>query len=433
MIATTSAVRQRTNRCILIGLLTAVGAGGLAWGVWEFANSRRWLDQAIEYADAGELDLAAGRIRAGLATDPGNDAARLLLAQIILKRPSSGSDSMEESRVQSGAEALDQLREVQPSNPRMAVTYQLCLGNALNRLARFDDAEAAWLEALRLDTMAPEAGFNLLNLYYKEARDEDARRLALRLVEIEPDAHDRALLLLELVRPDARPPAPGAICKAFEPAVKMHPDEYHCALALGLALVRAGQVEKGIDQLERTAGDHPDRAEAWDCLLLGLDESGQPDRMEEVMSRVPASQSDSPRLLKHRGRVAQAFNRWKEAVDLYRIARAAEPYNRAVEFRLSRALRHVGQNDEANRIELRVRQRDVAIQELRPLFDEATSTLGPGVHRQPDLCRRIAEARERMQLPDEARAWHQLALSHDPTNESSKAALVRLEREGGRQ
>ena len=60
---------------------------------------------------------------------------------------------------------------------------------------RFDEAEAAWLEALRIDPTAPEVGWNLLALYYVQGREEEARRLALRLYRVEPDPHDRASLL----------------------------------------------------------------------------------------------------------------------------------------------------------------------------------------------------------------------------------------------
>ena len=38
----------------------------------------------------------------------------------------------------------------------------------------------------------------------------------------------------------------------------------------------------------------------------------------------------------------------------------------------------------------------------------------------------MAQLRERMQLPDEARAWHKLALEADPNNAASLAAMTRL-------
>ena len=311
----------------------------------------------------------------------------------------------------------------------MAVTLHLCRGNALDRLLRFDEAEAAWLEALKVDPTAPEVGWNLLHLYYLQGREEEARRLALRLYRVEPDPHDRVLLLLELLRPDARPPAPGSIIKLFEPVVRHNPGDLHSAMALGLAQTRAGKVEEGIDQLRRVVQTHPDRVEAWDCLLTGLDESGQVDVMEEELERLPAASSPSRRDCSSIGpgspRAAAVGRRPSTSTA---APRAAEPYNRVVEYRLSRALRHIGETAEAERIEQRVRRRDVAIQEIRPLYDQATETPGLGTRPHLELYQQIADVRERMQLPDEARAWHQLVLADDPKNEVSLAALSAWER-----
>jgi Flp pilus assembly protein TadD len=426
MISPEGSARQRFVRRVLTWLAASLGIGGLAWGAWESLRPRPSLGEAIELADAGSFEEAEAKVRACLTEGRDRDAAHLLLAQILLRRPSPPSAPGEPRGSGSAEMALDHLRQVRPLNTRMAVTLHLCRGMALDRLLRFDDAEAAWLEALKVDLTAPEVGWNLLRLYYLQGREEEARRLALRLFRAEPDPHDRVMLLLELLRPDARPPAPGSIVKLFTPVVRRHPDALQSAMALGLAQTRAGEVEEGIDQLRRVVQAHPDRVEAWDCLLTGLDESGQIDVMEEELERLPAALSESGRLSKHRARVAQDGERWKEAVALYRRARAAEPYNRVVEYRLSRALRHVGETAEAEQIEQRVRRRDIAIQEIRPLYDQATEIRGLGTRPLPELYQRIADVRERMQLPDEARAWHRLVVESDPKNQASLAALARL-------
>jgi tetratricopeptide (TPR) repeat protein len=416
----------RSIRRVLTGLMVCLGVGVLGWVAWQSLRWRPRLAEAIALADAGRLDQAEAKLRARLAVDPDDSATELLLAQLALKRTESPASQAGRTRADWAQLALDHLQRVRPSNPRMAVTFQLCRGRALDYLLRFDEAEAAWLEALKLDPTAPEAGWHLLNLYYLQGREEEARRLALRLVAVEPDPHDRVLLLLELVKSDARPPAPGSIVKVFEPAVRQHPQDLHSALALGLARVRSGQVEAGIDELRRVVQIHPEQVEAWDCLLTALDESGQIDIMEEERERLPAALAEAPKLWKHQARVAQGSNRWQEAVDLYRLAQAAEPYNRAVEYRLSRALRHDGATAEADWIEQRLRRRDLAIQEVRPLYDQATATPGLGSRPLWDLYQRIAAARERMQLPEEARAWHRLVLRDDPQNAVSRAALKRL-------
>ncbi len=426
MSSTSRSGRKPIIRHVLTALTLALGVGGLGWGARQSLRSSSSLDEAIGLAGAGRLAEAEAKVRARLAADPDASAAHLLLAQIILKRPDPPSEPSKRGPSPSGQEALDHLDRVRPQNPSMAVVFHLCRGDALNRLMRFDEAEAAWLQALEIDPTAPEAGWNLLTLYYVQGREEESRRLVLRLYRVEPDTHDRASLLLELLRRDVRTPAPASIEKILEPVLRHNPGDLYSGVAMGLALIRANKVEMGIEQLRRVVQTHPDRVEAWNGLLTGLDESGQVDSMEEELERLPAAVSVAPRLLKHRARIAQDANRWKEAVDLFRRARADEPYNRVVEYRLSRALRHVGETAEAARIEERVHSRETAIQELRPLFDQAVATrdLGTGPHQH--LYQRIALAREHMQLPEEASAWHRLVLANDPKNEVSLAAVARL-------
>jgi tetratricopeptide (TPR) repeat protein len=431
MSPTRNAARERIIRHVLTGLTLTLGVGALGWGAWQWLRSSPSLDEAIGQADAGRLDEAEVKVRARLAADPDDGAAHLLFAQIILKRPDPPCTPAERRPSPAGQLAMEHLDRVRPRNPSMSVIFHLCRGNALNRLMRFDGAEAAWLEVLGIDPTAPEAGWNLLTQYYVQGREEEARRLALQLYRVEPDPHDRAYLLLELLRRDARPPAPGSIEKLFGPVIRSNPGDLHSGLAMGLALTRSNKVEAGIDQLRRVVQTHPDRVEAWDGLLTGLDESGQVDVMEAELERLPTALSEAPPLLKHRARVAQGGSRWREALDLYRRALTAEPYHRVVEYRLSRALRHVAETAEADRIERRIRRRDLAIQELRPLYEQATATPDLGIRPHPELYQRIADARERMQLPEEAGAWHRLVLGNDPKNEVSLAALARLGDEGG--
>jgi hypothetical protein len=68
----------------------------------------------------------------------------------------------------------------------------------------------------------------------------------------------------------------------------------------------------------------------------------------------------------------------------------------------------------------------VAIQELRPLFDQVTASNDLQVRNHAALYQRIAETRERMQLTEEACAWHRLVLQSEPQNQVSLAALARL-------
>jgi tetratricopeptide (TPR) repeat protein len=401
--------------------VVAVGLGG-----WRAPRSRPSLDEAIRLVEAGRLDEAEANLTPWLSSDSDDGAAHLLLAQVILKRPEPTGPASGRRPSPAAQAALDALDRVHPRNPTMAAAFHLFRGDALNRLLRLDEAEAAWLEALKVDARAPECGWHLLSLYYAQGRKEDHRRLAMRLYEVEPDLRDRVLLLLERVRPDARPPAPESVVNIFEPVVRHRPGEFRSALALGLALTRASRIDAGIDQLRRVVQTHPESVEAWDGLLTALDESGQIDVLKDEVERLPSAVSGAPRLAKHRARIAQGCNRWAEAVDLYDQARTAEPGNRVVEYRLGTALRRVGRAAEADRIDRRLRRRDLAIEELRPLYEQAATIPDLGIRPHAGLYQKIAAARELMDLPEEAAAWHRLVLGNDPQDEASRAALARL-------
>ena len=158
----------------------------------------------------------------------------------------------------------------------------------------------------------------------------------------------------------------------------------------------------GIEQLRRVVQIHPDRVEAWDGLLTGL-----VSRAKSIAWKKKWSDSQRPwpvaDAAQTSGQDRQDANRWKEAVDLFRRARAEEPYNRVVEYRLSRALRHAGEAAEAGRIEERRSQPgDGPHRSCGPLFDQAVAIPDLGIGPHQVLYQRIAASREQMQLPEEA-------------------------------
>jgi Flp pilus assembly protein TadD len=215
---------RRRVRPFLALLTCALALGAFGFASWGYLHARRsLLDEAVAFAEAEKLDQAESKVRAYLESDPDRDAAQLLLAQIILERSTASSTEDRERSAEAAQEALEHLSRVHPYNPRMTIAFQLGCGRAFDRLMRFDEAEAAWLEALKVDPTAPKAGLNLVNLYYLQGREEEARRLVLRLFPVELDPHDRIQLLLELVKMDARPPAPGSLVRGFEPVLRQRP------------------------------------------------------------------------------------------------------------------------------------------------------------------------------------------------------------------
>ncbi len=399
---------------------------GLAAVAWSFLRPRPDTESAIPLAEAGRFDEAEAIVRAALKEEPGRPSANLLMAQILLNRPAPSEDEGGETALATGRDALAHIDRIDHPPTSMRPLIPLWRGKALFRLGRLDEAEAAWVETLRIDPTSPEAGWGLLEIYYLETRTEDARRLALRLYEVEPDARDRVQLLLELVRQDAQPPAPGWLVQWFEPVVRRNPGGLGPSLALGLALVRNGELDRGPDLLRRAVEDHPSSPTAWEAWLTGLDDAGEIDDLGLALGRLPMRLAAEPRFARFHGRVAQERQDWATAAREYRRGLRAEPLDPKLRYRLARALQRIGATAEAEPLDRSYQAYQAALAEVRPLYVEANAIKDLGVEPRPDLYRRLADLRERMSLRDEARAWYLLALSDQPDDPVSRAAVERL-------
>jgi tetratricopeptide (TPR) repeat protein len=213
----------------------------------------------------------------------------------------------------------------------------------------------------------------------------------------------------------------------FGPMAREHPENLALNLTLGQALVRDSRGEEGIRVLEAAVRRFPDSAEAWDAWLTGLSGAFRPDRLAEEFARLPRSMADDPRFAEHEGMVAQNARDWARAVRAFRRATSFEPYNGILWYRLRGALRQVKEREELDRVNRWYTSFEEAFKAMRPLYHEAVGVPTLGVSPHPELYQRIADLRERMGRPDEARAWHRLVLRDDPADANSLAALRRLQ------
>ena len=214
----------------------------------------------------------------------------------------------------------------------------------------------------------------------------------------------------------------------FEPVVRRNPGELGPALALGLALVRDGDLDRGLDLLRRAAEEHPENPRALEAWLTGLDDGGQIDDLGAALGRIPPALAADLRFARFRGRVAQERQDWRAAAWEFRLALRHDPHDAKLRYRFARALRQVGAKAEAEPLEREHQAYQAAVNEARPLYEEVNAIKTLGVEPHPDLCRRLADHRERMGQPDEARAWYRLVLADRPDDPAARAALERLGR-----
>jgi tetratricopeptide (TPR) repeat protein len=401
-------------RNVLAVLSVLVATGALAAWRWCQAPPDKTAIGAL--AREGQFDRAQQLMTRYLQAFPGDDRARLMMAQFAMDRPDAQPQL-----------ALDHLARIRTSSPREAAVVRFSVGKANYQRKRYDLAETCWNEALELDPTVPEAGWALVDLLDFEGRPEEAHRLGMRLFEVEPDPRDRVRLLLEMSRLDIDQVAPGSVVQVFEPVWRQHPAYRPLALALGLALVRNSQSAAGIEVLREVLERHPDSAEAWDGWLTGLDEGHEPHRLAQEFARLPQSLAALPRFARHEGNVAQGAHDWPRAVKAYRRAFAFEPYSGVVLYQLRMALRGAGETSELAGIDELLTAYRTAFKQMRPVYAEAFAIKTLGLEPRPELYHRLARLREQMGRFDEARAWHRLVLRDIPDDAQSRAALARLE------
>jgi tetratricopeptide (TPR) repeat protein len=400
----------------LVVTVAALLLGVAALGLRRAGGPVPSLDAVRALARSQKFDQARTLLGGYLRAYPEDSRAHLLMAQLATEPPDPRPDL-----------ALEHLAAIRPRDPKQAALLRFFEGKAHYQRARYDLTETSWREALRLDPTVPEAGWALIELLDKEGRVEEAHRLGMRLHQEEPDPRDRARILLEMARLDIDQVSPGSQVQLFEPLVRQHPENLPLSLTVGLALVRDSRGEPGVEFLESVLRRHPDSPEAWDAWLTGLYGAFQFDRMAKEFDRLPKAMAADLRFAKHEGMIAQNARDWPRAVRAYRRAVAREPYNGILSYRLRAALRMTGDTAELERVNRSYTSFEESFKQLRPVYQGALadSTLGLTPH--PQLYQRLADLRERMGRPEEARAWHRLVLRDDPNNAISLAAIGRLE------
>jgi Flp pilus assembly protein TadD len=389
-------MKSWTSVLAFIATLAILGALG-----WLTFRPRATLAGVERLLARGRFAQADSRVRAYLAEHPDDTAAHLLLAQIALDRPEPKAEL-----------ALSELRRVHPKTAAAAAQVAYLRGRALFLLDRFADAERAHLESLRLDPRMVAPVWGMLDLLSAQDRFEDAQALVLGRLNAAPNRSARVQLLLGLVHFESylRKIGPGSRGSYLEKAVSADPTDRRSALALGAALVRDGQSDRGLDLLrkELAAGPQDDRV-AWKLYLRGLSDGGDSHGLARALEGLPASLRDDTEFDAARGQAAQNSADWPAAAEAYLRAWSAHPGDREVLYRLVRALRLAGRTDEAAKLEGRAAKMEEARRHLEVLYDRIQAADPGEADADSSLCNEMAETLEALGRQAEALAWQRLA------------------------
>ena len=377
----------------LAGLLVLAG-GSAWWAVWP----RPTLEGAAARIASGRFRAAEAQLDAYLAAYPGDEAARPLLARLLVERPDRDPE-----------EALRLIDGLDPADPHRAAEVRAIDGEAHFWAGRYDRAEPAWLEALRLDPKIPEVGWKLLNIYAIQGRDDDSRSLALRLFAVEPDPRDRVQLLLQLIRRDAIPNEPGSIVHELEPIVRANPADLRSSTALGLAMIRSGRAEEGLALLRRNAMCHANNVAVWLAFFDALMSTGALEELTLALEGLPGPMAGLPGFDEARGWIATQNRDLNGAIQAYRRALDARPSDATLAYRLKTVLRQADRTVElaelGSKFDAIARFPEVA----RTAFERLNERPDLGLTSQPEEFGRLARALEQVGRQPEAAAWTLLA------------------------
>jgi tetratricopeptide (TPR) repeat protein len=385
---------------LAVAIVLAVGSG------WWVFRTRPTLEGVVNLIAAGRYKAAEGRLGDYLAAYPGDELGRLMLAKVLVDR----------AEADPGA-ALRLLDGLRPADPHRASLARAIEGDAHFWAGHYDHAEVAWLESLRLEPTRPEVGWKLLNIYALQGRDDDSSRLAIRLFALETDERDRVQLLLQLIRHDAHSIEAGSVVYELDPIVRANPGDLRSTTALALALLRVGRADEGMDLLRRSARSHPDDLGARLALVDGLMATGGVEELAEVLSTVPSSMADSPRLDAARGWLAAqgrdldgATRAYKKALDRWPPGQSLA--HSTLAYRLKNVLRQADRAAVLAEIGPHLEEIVKFPVVVRDFFDRLNGMPDLGLDSHPEEYDKLAAVLARVGRQEEADAWTLLARRH---------------------
>lgn len=387
---TKAAGRWRIAVLATIAVCIMLAGGWFGWSAWRSSQLRVQARDAIDRADWDRAedrltrlvwyhptDAEALNLRIGVALSRGEPA---LAATLLSTVPESDSRALE-ARITAGRLWL------QAFHPR--------------------EAEAAFRAALRLRPDSDAARLALIAILAIQGRaaDYEAEAWALHDHGVEPI---KALRLLAqaapAIPPDtlARTADDGTVLRL---AFDADPDDAYTRIALARFERARGKTEiaRGLlEPLRGVASVPPESQVEWAACLL---DDNDTDHLEAFFSEAPGPLDRMAGYWMLRGEWADRNGQADEAVSCFRTAVDRDPRDPAAHYRLGRALRAVGRQDEA------VAEMDVArqAQELKDLVAKISDS-----SRNADLLSRASQICAAIGRDREANAWLALAQRADP-------------------
>ncbi len=297
-----------------------------------------------------------------------------------------------------------------------SLAAQVALVTSRAELGRFRarPMEDALRLALRLDPKLAEARRSLVFLYGTQGRRLELLEQFAALAAQGPLTFD--LVDHWCIAHQEQINEPNKLKSTLERFVENDPDDRMSRLGLARVLRQLGQ----FDQAKECLAPLPDSDTEARASRAEIEfDRGD---MESVASLLADGPRDHAKLARLRGHLALNRQDGAEAVRWFRISDGAEPNHGETNYGLAQALRIVGDRSAAEPYARRA--------EAQRMLRDHLTKLASNREPRPIVCCRLARDCESSGYLPEARAWYQLAIAFDPTNQQAQRALSRLSSPG---
>jgi tetratricopeptide (TPR) repeat protein len=385
-------------------VLVVVLAGWNAWWAWDDRPVED-LETIAGWMGSGRRGEAEQALRRRVRRSPHDGAARLLLGRLLAARGDR-------------AGAVDQWRRVPSWWPAKAEAL-FDEGWTLLDADRPREAEAAWRACLVDDPLHPipaalvtAAARELVRLKVLEGLRDEARAVLWGMFD-RSGSDSRASILVDLLRIDLEPVAPGEAAARLRRFVATTPDDGEARRALARAEQALGHAAEANRQIEACLAARPDDLDAWRDRLAILRDQGDRAGVAACLARLPEAAEGDPRFGMFRGLALELHGDWTGAEAAYRRAVDRPPGDEDDLERLARAQERLGNRAEAARRRAHAERLRTARRELPRAYQDylaATRALqagagGPGLSA---AIARLASVLETLGRTREAEAWSQL-------------------------
>lgn len=342
------------------------------------------MEQARDAISTGNWPQVETLSRRALKGRPGWDEAALLASEAA-----ASQDRFDQ--------ALAYLAEVQPGNSRYGAIIHTRRATLLDRpLARLDEAEQSFREALKVEPDLTHAMVRLAELLAISGRQSEVRPLALRLLQIGGEEN----LLMLLAQADS-----GLTNKTLlDRARQKRPDDLNPLLGLSRYYLRLDQPQLAEPLLRQAL--QLDRANLPATAMLGLVLVAEMRAAEFAawQSGLPPKAEESAEIWLARAWMADVAGDKEGAVRCYWETLKRQPESRPATVRLANRLAEVGEADAAEEIS----QRLESLQNLETLQNRV---LFAADEARPDMLIPLASAYEQTGRLWEALGWLRFASS----------------------